>query len=392
MCIFENHFVSMKVILAIDSFKGCLTSEEVEQAVAQGIQEMFPHGQALCIPIADGGEGTLNVLMKQAGGTWQNVEAHNPRMEKVKTTYGIAPDGKTAFIEMAAISGLTLIKEEQRNPMLTTSYGTGELIAEALDRGCTEFIIGLGGSATNDAGMGMLQALGYQMWDKQGRLIAPGAAGGQLQDIERIDDSLKHPLMGKAHFIGACDVNNPLYGAEGAAYVFARQKGADETMITALDKGLRKVAEVVERQTGIDLQTLPGSGAAGGMGGGLMAFLNAQLQPGAEILLKRVGFEENLSGADLIITGEGKADRQTLMGKIPGHILKQGLRHHIPVILIAGRIEDKELLMEAGFKGLYTITPDSMVLSEAMKPEVAKGNIRQLISQLAATYLESLIG
>ena len=163
-------------------------------------------------------------------------------------------------------------------------------------------------------------------------------------------------------------------------------------MITALDKGLRKVAEVVERQTGIDLQTLPGSGAAGGMGGGLMAFLNAQLQPGAEILLKRVGFEENLSGADLIITGEGKADRQTLMGKIPGHILKQGLRHHIPVILIAGRIEDKELLMEAGFKGLYTITPDSMVLSEAMKPEVAKGNIRQLISKLAATYLESLIG
>lgn len=382
----------MKVILAIDSFKGCLTSEEVEQTVAQGIQAMFPHGQTLCIPIADGGEGTLKVLMEQAGGVWRHLEAHNPRMERVKATYGIALDGKTAFIEMATISGLTLIGEEQRNPMLTTSYGTGELIVDALDKGCTEFIIGLGGSATNDAGMGMLQALGYQLWDKQGRLIAPGAAGGQLQNIERIDDTHKHPLLKRVHFIAACDVNNPFDGPEGAAYVFARQKGADEAMITALDKGLKKVAQVVRQQTGIDLQTLPGSGAAGGMGGGMMAFLNAQLLPGAEILLQRVGFEEKLSGASLIITGEGKADRQTLMGKIPGHILRQGLRHHIPVVLIAGKIENKKQLMEAGFKGLYAITPDSMALKEAMKPKVAKGNISQLINQLATTHLKSLIG
>lgn len=382
----------MKLILAIDSFKGCLTSEEVEQTLAKCIQAMFPHCQTLCIPIADGGEGTLQVLMTQTGGVWQHLEAYNPRMEKITTQYGITPDGKTAFIEMAAISGLTLIEEEQRNPMLTTSYGTGELIADALNRGCTEFVIGLGGSATNDAGMGMLQALGYRLQDKQGRLIAPGAAGRHLQEIARIDNSHMHPLLKNAHFIGACDVNNPFDGTNGAAYVFARQKGADDAMITSLDKGLRNVAQVIREQTGKDLETIPGSGAAGGMGGGMIAFLNAQLKPGAEILLQQVGFEEKLNGASLIITGEGKADRQTLMGKIPGHILKQGLSQHIPVILIAGKIEDKELLTKAGFKGLYAITPDSMALSEAMKPEVAKKNISQLIKQLAATHLKAFIG
>lgn len=269
----------MKVILAIDSFKGCLTSKEVEKTVAQEIQAIFPHVQTLWIPIADGGEGTLKVLMEQAGGVWRHLEAHNPCMDKIDTQYGISPNGKTAFIEMATISGLTLIGEEQRNPMMTTSYGTGELIADALDSGCTEFIIGLGGSATNDAGMGMLQALGYQLWDKQGRLIAPGAAGGQLHEIARISETHKHPLLKRAHFIGACDVNNPFDGPEGAAYVFAQQKGADEAMIAALDKGLNHVAQVVRQQTGKDLAALPGSGAAGGMGGGMMAFLNAKLKP-----------------------------------------------------------------------------------------------------------------
>ena len=370
----------MKIVLAIDSFKGSLTSEEAEQAVARSIRQALPHCTIEMIPIADGGEGTLAVLTKAAGATLHTVEVHNPCMEPVEATYAIADDGTTAFIEMAAASGLPLIAEEQRNPMKTTTYGTGELIRDALERGCTRFVVGIGGSATNDAGMGMLQALGFRFLDKDGNTLGQG--GEALGKTVHICTQKVHKSLKNAHFIVACDVQNPLYGPQGAAHVYARQKGADDTMIAALDEGLRRFAEVVHRETGKDIAHLPGSGAAGGLGGGMMAFLNAELKSGADLLLEVCRFKERIADAGLIITGEGKTDRQSLMGKIPGKILQAGKEADVPVIVIAGSVEDTDLLSQAGFAGIYATKPDSMPLEEAMKPGIAQRNIEETVSRI----------
>ena len=253
----------MKIVLAIDSFKGCLTSEEVEQVVAQCLSAKFANSLIDSIPIADGGEGTLSTLMQHTQAIYQTVEVHNPCMKKIRASYGISSDGRKAFIEMASASGLTLISESERNPMKTTTFGTGELIADALDKGCTEFIIGIGGSATNDAGTGMLQALGYRFMDKEGKKL--GVGGEILSKISFIDESAKHPLLKNAHFIVACDVSNPFYGPQGAAHIFAPQKGANGTMVDELDYGLQQFAQAILRHTGKDISSIPGSGAAGGM-------------------------------------------------------------------------------------------------------------------------------
>ena len=264
--------------------------------------------------------------------------------------------------------------------MRTTTYGTGELIKDALEKGCTRLVIGIGGSATNDAGMGMLQALGFRFMDKDGNLLGQG--GETLGKTVHIRTQKVHKLLKNAHFIVACDVQNPLYGPQGAAHVYARQKGADDEMIAALDEGLRHFAEVVQQETGKDIAHLPGSGGAGGMGGGMMAFLNAELKSGADLLLEVCRFEERIADADLIITGEGRIDRQSLMGKIPGKILQAGRTHGIPVIAIAGCVEDEALLKEAGFAGIYATKPDSMPLEEAMKPGLAKRNIVETVSRI----------
>ena len=370
----------MKIIIATDSFKGSLTSTEAGTAAIEAIRTKVPDCQTELIPIADGGEGMLSVMLNVIGGTTHSLEAHNPCMERTTTSYGISPDGHTAFVEMASISGLPLIREEQRNPWETTTYGTGELIADALEKGCTHFILGIGGSATNDAGTGMLQALGFRFLDADGNVLGHG--GKILEQIASIDDSQKHPLLAKARFTVACDVQNPFDGPEGAAYVFARQKGADDAMIAALDKGMQHFASIIEIYTGKDISRIPGSGAAGGMGGGMMAFLQAELKSGADLLLDISRFEERMTGADLIITGEGRIDRQSLMGKVPGKILQMGLSRGIPVIAIAGCVEDKALLLEAGLKGVYATMPDSMTLEEAMKPDIAKQNIRKTVLQI----------
>ena len=301
----------MKVIIAIDSFKGSLTSTEAGKAVEESILQIHPDWQTDIIPIADGGEGMLTVMLNAAQGKRQTLWAHNPCMELTQTEYGISADGTTAFIEMATISGLPLIREEQRNPMKTTSYGTGELIRDALEKGCTRFIIGIGGSATNDAGTGMLQALGFRFLNEKGELLGHG--GEILSEISSIDTSGVNPLLKNAHFTVACDVKNPFYGPEGAANVFARQKGADDTMIAVLDKGMRSFAQVIQKETGKDIAHIPGSGAAGGMGGGMMAFLQAELKSGADLLLEISRFKERATGANLIITGEGRIDKQSLM-------------------------------------------------------------------------------
>ena len=377
----------MKVVIAIDSFKGSLTSTEAGQAVAIGIQQQFPQCQIKLLPIADGGEGMLAVMLNTVEGEVQYLTAHNPCMENIRTSYGISADGTTAFIEMANISGLPLIRKEQQNPMKTTTYGTGELIRDALEKGCTQFIIGIGGSATNDAGIGMLQALGFEFLDKKYQPL--GFGGEILGKIDSINIRKVDPKVKRAHFIVACDVQNPFYGPNGAAAIYARQKGANDAMIEELDRGMQAFAQVIQRETGKDISMIPGSGAAGGMGGGMLAFLNAELRSGADLLLDLSHFESQIEGADLIITGEGRMDRQSLMGKITGKILEAGKRKEIPVIAFAGSIADIEILESAGFKGLFATKPDSMPLEEAMKPDIAIQNIK---SALASAHLETLIG
>lgn len=377
----------MKIVLAIDSFKGSLSSDEAEEAVKSGILEAYPDCDVISIPIADGGEGTLSVMMKAAQGAYRSVIAHNPCMEKIQTQYGVSVDGQTAFIEMANISGLPLIDESRKNPMKTTTFGTGELIKDALEQGYTRFIVGIGGSATNDAGTGMLQALGFRFLDKAGNELGQG--GEILPHIDKVDATQKHPLLEQARFIVACDVRNPFYGPEGAAYVYAKQKGADDEMIAALDKGMQHFARIIHATTGKDISHIPGSGAAGGLGGGMLAFLHAELKSGADLLLDLSRFEEHITDADLIITGEGRIDHQSLMGKIPGKVLQAGQRKGIPVIALAGNVADKELLTEAGFKGIYATKPADQPLIEAMKPAVAIQNIRKATAGLCDELFQS---
>lgn len=369
-----------KVVLAIDSFKGCLTSAEAEAAAGEGLHAALPECEVIRIPVADGGEGMLDVLIAATHGKGISVQAHGPLMELREARYGISGDRQTAFIEMAAISGLPLVSPEKRNPMLTTTFGTGELVRDALDRGCRHFIIGLGGSATNDAGLGMLQALGFRFLDKTGNTL--GYGGQIMSEVDAIDTSSVHPLLSKCTFTAACDVQNPFYGTDGAAYVYALQKGADAAMIETLDAGMRHLAAVVFRVTGKDISTYPGAGAAGGMGGSLSAFLNAELKPGIQLVLETQNFAEQIRTADLIITGEGKSDKQTVMGKVPYGILTEARKLNIPVILIAGGIEDTDILTHAGFHGIFSITPSPVTPEKAMQPEFTRMNIRRTVEQI----------
>lgn len=377
-----------KVILAIDSFKGCLSSKEAETAAAQGIRHAFPTCKTICLPVADGGEGMQRVLTEALNGQEIRLSAHDPLMQMRQTAYGLSGDGTTAFIEMAAISGLPLVPLRQRNPSLTTTYGTGELIKDALNRGCRRFVIGLGGSATNDAGLGMLQALGFRFRDRYGNELgkAQPMCGQLLSEIAFIDSSTALPALREARFTAACDVCNPFFGPEGAACVFAPQKGADPEMVAALDKGLQHLAQVIQQTTGRDIATLPGAGAAGGMGGTLSALLNAELKPGIDLLLDLTDFDKLIEGADLIITGEGKSDRQTVMGKVPSGILKRARRQGIPVILVSGSIEDADILNQAGFRAAFSITPAPMSLEEAMRPSTACQNIMQTVGQICRIW------
>lgn len=374
----------MKIILAIDSFKGSLTSEEAGEAVREGILSVCPECQTEVVPIADGGEGVLSVLLDAMQGQRHTLMVHGPCMTLVQASYGISADGSTALIEMASASGLPLVPKEQRNPMKTTSYGTGELIRDALDKGCRAFFLGIGGSATNDAGVGMLQALGFRFLDKNGEVL--GYGGEVLEKVARIDSSNKHPKLNEARFVVACDVRNPFCGPEGAAYVFARQKGADDEMIVQLDRGMRLFAEVIRKETGKDVLREPGSGAAGGMGGGFIAFLDAELRSGADWLLGLCRFDERIADADLVITGEGRIDRQSLMGKIPGKILQMGQVRGIPVMALAGCVEDEPLLKKAGFQNVYAVKPKDMSLEEAMKRETAVQNLRETAIKAMLAY------
>lgn len=369
-----------KIIVACDSFKGSLSSIEIADEVEKGIKKVLPGCEVVKLPLADGGEGMLEAFIYNKKAEIQHCLVHDALMNEIPADYAILEDGKTAVIEMAAASGLTLIPEDKRNPMLTTTYGTGELIRHAIEKGCRHFIIGVGGSATNDAGTGMLEALGFKFLDKQGNELGKG--GNILEYINEVDTSAVIPAVRDASFIIVSDVNNPFYGQRGAAYVFAKQKGATDFMIGKLDYGLKHFADFVYAKYGKDINNIPGSGAGGGIAGGFLAFLNAEIKEGIEVILQELDFDNYIQHADLIITGEGKMDAQTLHGKAPAGILKIAQKHNMPVIALSGWVEEVERLNDAGFTAVFSIQPYPVSLDKAMDKEFAKENIRRLVSQI----------
>ena len=350
----------MKIVVAIDSFKGCLTSKEANQAAAEGISNRWPDAEIVQVPVSDGGEGFMEAFHAAIGGELIDLTVRDPLMRPVSAQYLL--HDKLAVIEIAQASGLTLLTSEERNPMVATSYGTGQLVADAVRRGAEHIIVGLGGSATSDAGIGMLRAL-----------IDTFTKHGKWDDIEE----LKH-----VRFTIASDVKNPLCGENGAAYVFASQKGATPEMILQLDERARKFADVSAKHFGYDRSEQEGAGAAGGLGYAFLQYMNADCKPGIELLLDTIRFHEIVKNADLVITGEGSADRQTLMGKLPMGILKQA--GHVPVCLIAGKISDKQELLNAGFAHVECINPEGTILEEAMRKEVATQNIMDTVRKITS--------
>ena len=356
----------MKIVVAPDSFKGSLTALEVADAIKEGIRRVMPEAEIDEVPMADGGEGTVQALVDATGGQMITEEVCDPLGNQIKANFGILGDGQTAVIEMAAASGLPLVPEGKRNPMFTTTYGTGELIRAALDRGCRKLIVGIGGSATVDGGAGMAQALGARLLDKDGNEVPRG--GGGLEHLDRIDLSQLDPRIGEATTVVACDVDNPLVGPRGGPEVYGPQKGATPEMVKKLDKYLDRYADIIKRDLGADVKEAPGAGAAGGLGAGLMAFLNAELKLGIDIVIDASGLEQHLKDADLVITGEGKIDRQTIYGKTPIGVAKIAKKYGIPVIGIGGGIgDDASVVYENGIDALMSITGYPMSLETAME-------------------------
>ena len=367
-----------KIVVASDSFKGSLSSLDVAQNVEKAIREVYPLCDVLKVNVADGGEGTMEALQQTLGGVRVSLVVKDPLGREIEATYVILNDGITAVVEMSAASGLPLLKSDERNPLKTSTYGTGQLICDALDRGCRKILVGIGGSATNDAGMGMLQALGFRFLDAQGNQLQP--VGANLQLVSSIDSTGRHPDLDKTEFVVACDVKAPLYGRNGAAYVFAPQKGADQKMVEMLDAGLRHFSEVSSAMAGYDCSQMQGTGAAGGLGYAFRQYLHARLERGIEMVLDAIGFDDIISGADLVITGEGRVDSQTLTGKTPFGVAQHAHRQRIPVVVIGGSVEiDVLQVREAGFNDVIQVTPLDMPLSVAMRPEVAAENVYNAI-------------
>ncbi len=363
----------MKIVAASDSFKGSLTSAEVADSIEKGVYDADPFAEVVKVVVGDGGEGTMDALLETMGGRKIRLYVQDPLGRSHEAEYAVLNDGLTAVIEMSSASGLTLLSLKERNPLQTSTYGTGEMIADALEKGCRKFLVGIGGSATNDGGMGMLRALGYRFLDAEDNEL-PGT-GASLADVCSIDDSGVLHGVHESEFVVACDVDSPLYGPEGAAYVFAPQKGADPEMVRSLDEGLRHYAEVVSSSAA----TVPGAGAAGGLGYAFVTFLGARLRRGADMVLDALCFDKIIEGADLVITGEGRLDSQTLAGKTPYAVLQRACKQGIPVIAVAGLVDLDD---SSGFTTIRQITPPDMRLSEAMLPTVASANLRRTISAL----------
>lgn len=326
----------MTILIAPDKFKGSLTAIEVCDAIKSGLSQTHAGFNIVSIPMADGGEGTCELLTKYFNGDTISIEVTGPKFEKIKADYGISKDGNTAFIEMAKASGLQLLKQENRNPLFTTTLGTGELIKDALGRGVKKILMGIGGSATNDAGIGMAQALGFDFLDSNNNSLKP--TGENLIRLSWIGTDHIHPRIKEVEFLALCDVDNPLFGTKGAAYVYAPQKGANDEAVKLLDDGLRNFEAVVQKTFKLSAN-FPGAGAGGGLPGGAKAFLNISILRGMDYIIKATDLEAKIQQADLIITGEGKIDQQTLAGKVVMEIGKIGLKHNKRVVAIAGKCE-----------------------------------------------------
>lgn len=374
----------MKIVIASDSFKGSMSSLDVATAASAGVIEVYPDSEIVSINVADGGEGTVEAIVDALGGEIVKVQVSDPLGRKIETSYGIA--GETAILEMAAASGLPLLTVEERNPWATSTLGTGEMIMDAIARGCRKFLVGIGGSATNDAGVGMLQAMGFRFYDANGELITQGC-GGMLGSIARIDDSLVSAAVKESQFTVACDVDTPFCGPEGAAPVFAPQKGADAEMVKRLDEGMASFAKVITEKYAIDIVPVAGAGAAGGMGGAFRAFLGATLKKGIDMVLDAIDFDTTIQGANLVITGEGKVDFQTAKGKTAAGVLNRAKQQHIPVVAIGGCVEMCDSLMQMGFAGIYPILEEKVPLEIAMQRDFAMNNVRKTVAKIVPNYL-----
>ena len=366
----------MKVVVAPDSFKGSLSAQNAAEAIAIGVLHADSSIDVDLIPLADGGEGTVEIMVRATNGKIVCVNAVDPIGERIESYYGILGDGNTAVVEMAAASGLTLVPEDKRNPMYTTSYGTGELIRAALDSGCKRLILAIGGSATNDGGVGAIQALGGSFRKADGS--EAGFGGYDLKNIAEIDLSNLDPRLKEIDILTACDVDNPLTGEYGASAVFGPQKGADADMVAELDTGLHNLAQVIKRDVGIDIEQVPGAGAAGGMGAASVAFLGSELRSGIDIILDAVRFTNRIKGASLIITGEGKVDSQTLNGKAVKGILDRAELAHIPLLVLAGMVDDGGYeLSKHGNVSIFSIAPGPITYMESQQ------NVSKLLSNAA---------
>lgn len=371
----------MKVVIAIDSFKGSMSSMEAGYAAREGILRACD-AEVAVKPLADGGEGTTEALTSGLGGAFVSVDVNGPLGGKVRAGYGIMKDGTTAVMEMAQASGIMLVKREELDPWRATTYGVGQMIADAVKRGCRSFIIGIGGSATTDGGVGMLQALGYEFLDAEGKQIGYGI--GELDRIVRISDRKRLPELSECHFQIACDVRNPLYGENGAVYVYGPQKGVKEEEKQLLDRKMQHFAEMTARFSGRDHSQAEGAGAAGGLGFAFLGYLpDAELKPGIEIVLKAVGLEREIASADIVITGEGRLDSQTAMGKVPVGVARLAKKYGKKVIAFAGSVaEDAGKCNEEGIDAFFPILRGVTTLEEAMTPETAKRNMSLTVEQV----------
>jgi len=374
--------VDMKIVIASDSYKGSCSTLEVAEAIEKGIRKIYRDAEIIKILVADGGEGTVDTLVIGTGGRYEVVEVIGPLGNIIESKYGIL-EGNVAVIEMAASSGLPLLKKEELNPMITTTYGTGQMIKAAMDKGCKKIFIGIGGSATNDGGVGMAQALGVSFKDKDGKEI--GYGGKELARIHDIDLSSIDLRLENTEIVIMSDVTNPLCGLNGAAYIYGPQKGATHEMVKQLDSNLKYYAEAIRKQLGKDILDVPGAGGAGGLGAGLIAFCNASIYSGIDMILDINKIDQHLVDADLVITGEGQIDNQSINGKVPVGVAKRALKYDVPVIAIVGSIgEGASEVYGYGIKAIFDIITRPMTLSEAME------NVSELIEHTAENTMRML--
>lgn len=367
-----------RVVVASDSFKGSLTSRQAGYAMAEGVRRAWPGCDVDVIAVADGGEGLVDAISTAKRHHTVADSLHRP----INCCYGLLDDGQTAVVETASCAGMALLPATERNPLVTTTLGVGQLMAHAIGHGAKKILIGLGGSSTNDAGIGLLSALGFKFLDSAGHEVPLCGAG--LEMIDRIDSRNVIAVPSTVKIVAVCDVTAPFCGPEGAAYVFGPQKGASQDDVERLDRGLRHFAAVMKSATGVDVSHMPGAGAAGGIGGSLRALLGARLCPGIEVMLDVVAFDNRLSGTSLVITGEGHADSQTLLGKAPWGVLQHSRKAGVPVMLVAGKVDNRAAMLTAGFMDAIEATPSGMAPQDYMQPAIASENLANAVYRVLA--------